>query len=503
MTMLSVNKSTYSLNAQRQLNKSSKSLGVSLERLSSGLKINSARDDAAGLAITNQMTAQTRGLQKSVQNSTDWISLLQTADGALNEMTNILQRVRELAVQAVNDTNNDSDRNSLNEEVEQLVAALDRIAKTTNFNGVNLLNGGVTDLYMQMGANSGEDERFSIRKLDIENLGRGQFGGPQATEGVDPNLGFNNLAFRVNGEIYNIRDSVAEDDTVSTTLAANSVIAKAAAINASSDQHGVRMRVLGAQLTSDSAINATTLDADTYIEINDVKFSGFAFQDNDADGSLTDSINAATEETGVVASVSEEGELVLFTEDGRNIALSVQGFGGAFAGQADNSTEVQGGAFRTISREGFEFRNNTVIGGDGNNHALGGVSNIPIIIALAGEASTAQRYDVSNQFSALRTLDTIEFAFADVNEVRSQLGAQQNRLESTIANLQVAHENLSAAKSRISDVDFAEESAQLARNQIIQQAGVSILSQANQSLSIALSLLNQEYFQSWSCSGLQ
>ena len=311
--MLSVNKSTYSLNAQRQLNKSSKSLGVSLERLSSGLKINSARDDAAGLAITNQMTAQTRGLQKSVQNSTDWISLLQTADGALNEMTNILQRVRELAVQAVNDTNNDSDRNSLNEEVEQLVAELDRIAKTTNFNGVNLLNGGVTDLYMQMGANSGEDERFSIRKLDIENLGRGQFGGPQATEGVDPNLGFNNLAFRVNGEIYNIRDSVAEDDTVSTTLAANSVIAKAAAINASSDQHGVRMRVLGAQLTSDSAINATTLDADTYIEINDVKFSGFAFQDNDADGSLTDSINAATEETGVVASVSEEGELVLFT----------------------------------------------------------------------------------------------------------------------------------------------------------------------------------------------
>lgn len=151
---------------------------------------------------------------------------------------------------------------------------------------------------------------------------------------------------------------------------------------------------------------------------------------------------------------------------------------------------MQGGAFRTISREGFEFRNNTVIGEDGNNHALGGVSNIPIIIALAGEASTAQRYDVSNQFSALRTLDTIEFAFADVNEVRSQLGAQQNRLESTIANLQVAHENLSAAKSRISDVDFAEESAQLARNQIIQQAGVSILSQANQSLSIALSLLN-------------
>ena len=142
--MLTVNTSISSLNAQRKLNNSGKSLAVSVERLSSGLRINSARDDAAGLAISNQMTAQTKGIQKSIQNSTDWVSLLQTADGALNEMSTILQRVRELAVQAVNDTNNDSDRSSLNQEVEELVSELDRIAKTTEFNGINLLDGGVT-----------------------------------------------------------------------------------------------------------------------------------------------------------------------------------------------------------------------------------------------------------------------------------------------------------------------------------------------------------------------
>ena len=488
--MLAVNTSTASLNAQRQLSRSGKSVSVSLERLSSGLRVNGAKDDAAGLAITNRMTAQTRGLRKSIQNSTDWISLMQTADGALGEMTTLLQRIRELAVQAASDTNNDSDRSSLNQEVEELVEELDRIATTTEFNGINLLNGGITDLYMQLGANSGEDERLSVRKLDVENLGRGYFGGPDPTRGVDPNLGFNNLAFRVDGEIYNIRDSVAADDTLSTTLAANSAIAKVAAINDSSELHGVEFRVIGTQMTSAAAVNAATLDADTYIEINDVKFSGFVVQDQDADGSLTDAINSASEQTGVVASLNEEGELVLFAEDGRNIAFGVHGFGGAFVGQADNSVDVQGGAFRAISREGFEFQNNVGGGGTGNNHALGGVSNVPIVIALAGESSTAQRYDISTQFTALRTLDTIEFAFADVNEVRSQLGAQQNRLESTIANLQVAHENLSAAKSRISDADFAEETAQLARHQIIQQAGVSVLSQANQTLSTALNLLS-------------
>lgn len=486
--MLSVNTSLSSLNAQRKLNASGKSVAVSFERLSSGLRINSAKDDAAGLAIGNQMTAQTKGIQKSIQNSTDWISLLQTADGALNEMSNILQRVRELAVQSANDTNNDSDRSSLNQEVEELVAELDRIATSTEFNGINLLNGGVSQLYMQLGANQGEDEQFSIRKLDTNNLGRGYFGGPDPTRGVDPNVGFNNLSFRVDGQIYQIRDSQASDDTFSTSLAANSVIAKAAAINASTDQHGVEIRVIGSQLTTNAAINAVTFDTDTFIEINQVSFSGFAIQDQDADGTLVDAINAASEETGVTASVSDAGELVLFAEDGRNIEFSVQGIGAAFAGQADNSTVVQGGGFRAITRKGFAFQNNQV-GGVGNSQALGGVSNQPIQRLTPGQTSSASRYDVSNQFNALRTLDTIEFAFADVNEVRSQLGAQQNRLESTVANLQVAYENLSAAKSRISDADFADETASLARNQIIQQAGVSILAQSNQSLSIALSLL--------------
>ena len=486
--MLSVNTSLSSINAQRKLTKSSNAMGVSFERLSSGLRVNGAKDDAAGLAINNRMTAQTRGIQKSIQNSTDWVSLLQTADGALGEMTNILQRIRELSVQSASDTNNDLDRASLNAEVKQLTAELDKIATTTQFNGLNLLNGEVKSSYMQLGANAGEDETFSIKKLDGQNLGRGIFGGPN--QPVNVNVAFNNFAIESQGEIYNVRDSTAADDQLSTSLAQNSAIAKAAAFNSSSDQHGVIMTAGAARFVSTGTVTAATLDSDTYLEINDVKLSGFRIEDNDANGALTDAINSASDETGVIARLNGNGSLVLFAEDGRNIEFGVQGFGAAYVGQADNSTIVEGGRVEVISRTSFSFANNAV-GAVSNDIALGGSSVTQnTVIIHASARPTIENYDISTRRNATTVLDVIEFAFADLNETRAMIGAQQNRLESTISNLEVAHENLSAAQSRIVDADFAYESADLARNQIIQQAGVSVLSQANQSLSIALSLLS-------------
>ena len=486
--MLHVNTNISSINAQRKLNNSTRSLGVSLERLSSGLRVNGAKDDAAGLAIDTRMTAQTRGLQKSIQNGTDWISLLQTADGAFNEMSNILQRVRELSVQSVNDTNNDRDRASLNAEVGQLIEEMDRITKTTEFNGLSILDGEITNSYMQLGSSAGEDEAFSIKKLDTHNLGRGFYDGPKVTNGVDATVGFNDLTLRVNGEFYKIRDTVAADDTLSTSLAQNSVIAKAAAINSSSDLTGVVMKITGTKFTTTAGINAVTLDTDTYIELNNVKISGFAVQTADADQALKDAINAVSEQTGVVASNDAGGTLTLFAADGRNIEFGVHGIGSDFAGQADNSTFVRGGGFKVHTRNSFSFANNTVAG-IGNDTALGGNSSNPTVNVFVDAETTVHSYDISTRENAVRTLDIIEFAFSDLIDERAKLGAQQNRLESTIANLQVTNENLSAAKSRIVDADFAKETADLARNQILQQAGVSVLSQANQSLSIALSLL--------------
>lgn len=484
--MLTVNTSISSLNAQRQLTTSTRAMGTSFERLSSGLRINGAKDDAAGLSIGTQMEAQTRGLQKSIQNSTDWISLLQTAEGGLEEMTNILQRVRELSVQSINETNNDRDRASLNAEVEQLIEEFDRIAHTTHFNGIHVLNGELQDSVMQLGANSGEDVRISLGKLDAENVGRGVFAGPN--NGVDTSLGFNNLTFTVNGETYDIRDTVEVDDTLSTSLAENSAIAKAAAINSSTHVHGVEVIVQGTRLTTTGPIGAVDLDADSYLEVNGVEITGFSVVDHDANGALTSAINAVFEETGVYAKVNANGRLVLTAEDGRNIEFKVQNLGAAFAGQADNTGVVEGGRIKAFSRETFSFENN-LVAGKGNDHALGGNSLNADVFIFQTNRNAVHNYDISSKINAERTLRVIEFAFEQINTARADMGAQQNRLESTISNLQTTHENLSAARSRIVDADFATETAELARAQIIQQAGVSVLSQANQSLSIALSLL--------------
>lgn len=486
--MLVVNTSVASINAERKLTASSRSMGLAMERLSSGLRINGAKDDAAGLSIGTSMSAQLRGVQKSIQNSTDWISLFQTAEGGLNEMSNILQRVRELSVQALNGTNNDSDRASLNAEVQELTEELDRIAKTTQFNGLSVLNGDLQNSYMQLGANSGEDSLVNFQSMDAENLGRGVYAGPDFSPGVDTAVGFNNLAFNFGDQTFNVRDTDASDDLVSTSLAVNSAIAKANAINKSIDLDGFKVEAHNTRFVSNAVINAATLDTNTFLEINNVEISGFSIVNNDADGALTSAINAESEETGVIASVDEQGRLVLTAEDGRNIEFTTAGFGGAFAGEADNSTSVTGGNIRVRSNEGFTFDNN-LVAGVGNDQALGGNSPNALIYIYKTKDTTVSSYDISTLSGAQRTLDIIGFAIDDVNEMRADFGALQNRLESTIANLQVNHENLSASRSRITDADFAQETAHLAKSQIIQQAGVSVLSQANQSLSIALSLL--------------
>jgi flagellin len=420
--MLVVNTSLASINAERKLTATSRSMGVAMERLSSGLRINGAKDDAAGLSISTGMTAQIRGVQKSIQNSTDWISLFQTAEGGLNEMSNILQRVRELSVQSLNGTNNDSDRASLNAEVQELVEELDRIATTTQFNGISVLNGDLQNSYMQLGANSSENTAVSFQKMDAENLGRGVYAGPEESPGVDTTQRFNNLTFKFRDQAFNIRSTDDSDDLVSTSLASNSAIAKANAINSSVDLEGFKVEAYNTKFVSNDVINAATLDTNTYLEINDVKISGFAVIDYDADGALTSAINAESEETGVVASVDAEGQLVLTAKDGRNIEFSVVGFGGAFAGEADNRTSVTGGNVRVRSNEGFVFNNN-IVGAKGNDHALGGNSTLDVVFVNKGKETTVSSYDISTEYGAQRTLDIIGFAIDDVNEMRADFGA--------------------------------------------------------------------------------
>ena len=472
---LFINTNQSALNAQRQLLSTNIRLGTSFERLSSGLRINGAKDDAAGLSITNRFTAQIKGLNQAVRNANDGVSLAQTAEGALNETSNILQRIRELAVQAANDTNNDSDRASLQAEVKQLKSELERIAQTTTFNGNKLLDGGFINKLLQIGANVGETLNVNIGGARTTDLAR-QVWTTASTVSNAAITGFT-ISYRDASAAggfgqAEVRATIAADDNVSTSLKASSALAKAKAINALSDVTGVRAIVGKTVVSSPVAVFADTLDEDSFLVINDQKISGFVTQPNDADGQLKDAINAVTEETGVVASINSVGGLVLTAEDGRNIEFSY------VSNAVTITANVDFGKISLQSKEQFELTG----------------ANVASIKHTAGVYGTnseraVSSVDISSREGAVMTLDIIDLAIEDVSAQRSSLGALQNRLESTINNLSTTAENLTASRSRILDADFAAESAQLSRNLIIQQAGVAMLAQANLQPQIALALL--------------
>jgi len=479
---LYINTNLSALNAQRQLTSTSSALNRSFERLSSGLRINGAKDDAAGLSITTRFTSQIRGLNQAVRNSNDGISLAQTAEGALNETTNILQRIRELSVQAANDTNNDSDRESLQAEVGQLKTELDRIAETTNFNGNKILNGSFLGAKVQVGANVGETISVSVGDARTTALARQVR--VTSANGVATGTAFGTLSFTPAGatSAVSIRTAVAADDELSTANNANSAIAKAKAINDASSFSGVRA-IVGETTVTGVTISGVTLDEDTFVTINDQKITGFSVQQNDADGSLVDAINAVSEQTGVVASLNQNSRLVLTAADGRNIEVAITG-----AGSIGLSNGVTGGKLTLQSNSQFDARF-----GANTNAALGDVTasaaSTGTVVFGVNSSNSVNSIDISTRDGAVKALDLVDLALEQVSSSRANLGALQNRLESTINNLSTTSENLSASRSRILDADFASETATLSRNQIIQQAGVSILAQANQQPQIALSLL--------------
>ena len=489
---LFINTNQSALNSQRQLSKSTSALATSFERLSSGLRINSAKDDAAGLSISTRLTAQTKGLNQAVRNCSDGISLAQTAEGALSETTNILQRLRELAVQSANDTNNANDRASLQAEVSQLVDEIDRIAGTTNFNNNLLLDGNFLIQELQVGANVDETLGVSIAGASASQLAtQARYDSDSFVSAVTIDA-LNTLTFTTINGVFEVRGTVASDDQLSTTLQASSAIAKAAAINASAGQSGVRAIVGKTVLTGDAVsgqITAVTLDQSKFIIINNEKITGFAVQANDADGSLVDAINAVSTKTGVIASVNSSGILELTAEDGRNISLHVSDTLDVGVPLGLNTPLV---AFDDLTGN-FVATGKLTLQSDYNFEMA---STNPSLIGFAQDGVygvnskfSVSSIDLSTREGSLVAIDIIDLALQDVSSARADLGALQNRLESTISNLSTTSENLSAARSRILDADFATETANLSRNQIIQQAGVSILAQANQQPQIALSLI--------------
>ncbi len=471
---LIINTNISSLNAQRSLLHSSNKLAKSFQRLSSGLRVNSAADDAAGLAISERFTSQIRGLNQSVRNSNDAISLTQVAEGALQETTNILQRIRELAVQSGSDVNTDADREALNDEVAQLQGELQRIGETTTFNGQKLLDGSFNDKFFHVGMNFRETVRVRVRDARSETLGRwAVFTGAPTTTNA---LATGDLA--LNG--VSVRATRAQDDTFSTSFATGSAIAKAAAINDSTSFTGVSAYANSAVRASQAAVAGGTLDQNNNVVINGRTITGLEVSADDANDALIRAINAEFDSTGVVARRDANGRIELESRDGRNIAVSFNGNGGVISGlDPTNAGGVTSGTVTLHSESQYELSG-------ANETFIGFVDSQLIGVNTAQAMGTV---NISDRDGANLALLIADRALMQVTKDRAQLGAVQNRLESTISNLTTVAENATSARSRILDADFAQESANLAKNQILQQAGTAILAQANSSSQNVLSLL--------------
>jgi flagellin len=510
-----INTNVLSLNAQRNLSTTGGALATALQRLSSGLRINSAKDDAAGLGISNRFTTQIRGVNQAVRNASDAISLSQTTEGALAEVTNNLQRIRELAVQSANSTNSASDRAALDAEVQQRIAEIDRVAAQTSFNGLKTLDGTFGTGIFQVGANVGETISLSlstsVRDTAIgktadyvggaaynSNLAIGQQGA-----GVDTTaLAAGAVTITVgSGQATNVVAATAGSGAGQTTASA---YAKAAAINSS----GISGVTAQADTTAQYNLGATAGVAIAATETDyDLTINGVAVYSNFAAGgsavtadTFVATINANSAATGVVASYdSSNSRLTLNASDGRNIVVTQGSVTNASDGAANGIGAVEGtnnsSNTTTLAHAAAANATVTLVGSirltAAEQIAVGGtaarIGFTATSLALGNSALNSA--SVTTVANANTTISRVDAALTTVTSLRGSLGAIQNRFESTIANLSAASENLQASRSRILDADFAAETAALTRAQILQQAGIAILSQANAAPQTVLSLL--------------
>jgi flagellin len=602
---LVVNSNIAALNAQRNVGINNASLGKSLERLSSGLRINRAADDAAGLAIATKFGAQVRGLNQAVRNANNAISLVQTAEGGVNTLTNILQRLRELAVQASSDDNTPSDRQTLTSEATNLISEFTRVANTSEFNTMPLLDGAFRSKYFQIGANYSQLVTFSIADARGRSIGgRAEYSanvGDGVTGATNANLGageikvnnydvaatnaaddqysvldvsgasatgstmstlasgltmyinstaisfgtlsnvaasliaasivaaINNASITgvtarvVNGSTWLIEGtggtnlklaiennigsasaltSILNDLGMSatsgmwgsgnaTTAVTNyngesSAIAKAVAINAVKSSSGVGAAAQANSVTGSGAISAVTLSAGE-VYINGYDIGAATVTASDGTGALVTAINNQSQNTGVTASTDANGKLVLTAADGRNIAVTTKTAAIAtslnLSGTATNTSYLYRSTLKLYDNDSFTITSATSV------IDLTGSAGTSVSAAKDVSTYNVAALAIDTQSHAQSGILTIDAALNDLNEIRAQIGAVQNRFEFTVKNLEIASENMSASESRIKDADFAYEVATFTRNQVMVQAGTAMLAQANQTTQIALQLL--------------
>ncbi len=552
-----INTNIASLNAQRNLNTSQSALATSLQRLSSGLRINSAKDDAAGLAISERMTSQIRGLDQARRNANDGISLAQTGEGALQTSGDILQRIRELAVQSMNGSNSSSDRASINTEVQALSQELNRIATTTQFNGQNILDGSAGSVNFQVGANANQTINAASGNFQTTNYGNYRIGGLAAysTGGIgDLTAGTRGSASDAFGNSVLVTGLGASDASavvgamapgdfrIATGTGTADVYYRAGAsageVAAAINNAGTSVKAsaltevvlgdstaIGAGFAQNSTYQfaiSTDYSDPTNANLVEPKFTTVTFKTGGVtDTSVIDSgsylsaavaaFNDAAAKTGFTAEAvqTETGNwaLKLTNQNGNDLRILNNSYDNGGVAQAINVSDIAAldgdtttasvladslgggnldpitGAWTNTNGTWYTGKvlldSNAAFSVTNNNGDLFGVSGVAAAGTYGASKQAVAEMDVSSVQSAQRTLAIVDSALATVNAQRASYGALQNRFESTIANLQATSENLTASRSRIRDTDFAAETAQLTRGQILQQAGTAMLAQAN------------------------
>jgi len=468
-----INTNVAALNSYNQLKNTQNNLSKSLSRLSSGKRINGAADDAAGLAISEKMNSQTKGLAMAQRNAQDGISMIQTAEGALKETHSILQRMRELSVQSANDTNTSDDRAEIQKEVDQLASELTRIGDTTEFNTQSLLDGTLKDIKFQIGANDGQNMSVSVNDMRADSLGvAGDTAGVEVGEkdvvstSGSINTSTANTAFETGGEftVNKLDETVTVQNAAAADMEAGySITNDAGNIVGLISEDGRDMTVAGTGAAV-SDISSFTASADATFANGLAVTEGTLTVDNNATATITasESTLALSEDANLEAGSytfvdSSQSNLLdsgfgLFTSDGQQVAASADA--SSWQDMDTNSLfDLASADLATVA--GLEHGDTVSFKGDGG-------------------------IDVSTQSAANNAISTLDDAIASVSGERSKLGAIQNRLDHTINNLNTAEENLTAAESRISDVDMAKEMMNMSKQQILSQAGTAMMAQANQ-----------------------
>lgn len=488
--MTTINTNIGALSAQATMSRVNMDMQTSMERLSSGLRINAASDDAAGMAIAEKMTAQIKGLGQAVRNATDGKNLVDTTEGAHVEISNMLQRLRELSVQSANDTNTASDRQNLAVEGTQLITEINRVAKDTTFNGMKILDGSFTGKQLQIGADAGQTIDINVDSAAATDIGANTV---KSVAGITSGAGITDtqIAAATNLDITGYAGS-----TTITTTVGMSAKSLADSINATTADTGVE-----ATAVTKAKISGLAAATNVSFSINGTTIGNVNISDTGDLRGMRDAINTQSGQTGVTATMGDNnGEIILTDKEGNDIgitgfdtsvddtALTIETLNadgsatGLTATMLDTTGPVDSafitGQVSMTSTKGFSV-------GD----SVTGVTSFFGAAANSSSLDSVSEIDLSTAEGASAAIKVIDVALNKINNARSNLGAVSNRLDSTISNLTNIQVNVEAARSGIKDADFAKESTALARGKILSQASTAMLAQANSSKQNVMQLL--------------